>query len=175
KERPLCFPSFVFSVAFGNFLMGIDDPEHVNIQIARLAHAHSKGKIAAAQSLAAMRNSKKRRAAVPALIRASNDADPMVCLDAARALFRIDPGNDVALQTFLQALTHEQDDVRIESAVALMGLPCDPAKILPSLLKALKDPCEEVRYRSCGVIQELGRTETGDRVGDLPASLTAPA
>ncbi len=104
--------------------------------------------------------------AIPALKDALSDAEAIVRVEAAYALFILDSGSLEGLEIIRTELGANADDkVRVNAAWALNEMGIDAHDAVPELIDALKDPSYQVLLFS---ISALGRM--GHYAGDaLPA------
>ncbi len=85
------------------------------------------------------------REAVPALINATEDHDPVVRAWAAHALAEVRPGAKEAIPALLKLLKDPEVGPRNNSCIALGRMGTVAQEALPALREALKDPSNDVR------------------------------
>lgn len=85
------------------------------------------------------------RAAMPVLIKATEDVDPNVRAWAAHALAEIGPDAKVALPALLKLLKDREEGPRNTGCMALGRIGPAAKSALPALREALNDPSKDVR------------------------------
>ena len=91
-----------------------------------------------------------------ALIRALQDADPLVARDAARALGALGGKAAPAVPDLVQALASRDDHLRIYAAEALASIGPAAAAATPALANALTEPVAGVRWAAGEALAAIG-------------------
>ena len=95
-------------------------------------------------------------AALPAMVRALTDADPLVAGDAARALGALGGKAGPAVPPLVTALSHRDEHVRIYAAEALASIGAEAAAAVPELGKALGERVAGVRWAAGEALAAIG-------------------
>ncbi len=96
-------------------------------------------------------------AAVAALLEAAaEDADPLVRLEAAKAVASIEPKNDKPLPMLIAALQHESPMVRQRAAECLGDLGPDAKRAVEALIKAAGDADPTVSWAAIDALGQVG-------------------
>jgi len=95
----------------------------------------------------------KAHKATPALLRALKDKEQMVRYYAVRALGEIKAKPDLVIPTLSKLLVKDKnEDVRLAILGALNGFGLQKKGVLPTLVRALKDPSKKVQGKACKVL-----------------------
>ncbi len=100
--------------------------------------------------------------------------DTNLRLDAANALWRAGIRNEQVRETFSQALTHENEEIR-RNAIFSIGV-SRVRLMLPQLIEILDDPAEEIRYAAIRALGLLRSTDHDviDAIGNILENDTSP-
>jgi HEAT repeat protein len=134
---------------------GPGGPEDVPALVKALTHEDARLRSEAAEDLGLI--GPPAAAAVPALLKLSeHDPDPVIRVEASRAVASIDPKNEAALPRLVEALTDKAARVRKRAAECLgdLGPRGKPAGAV--LLKALKDPDVAVSWAAIDALGQIG-------------------
>jgi HEAT repeat protein len=96
-------------------------------------------------------------AAVPALLKLSEqDRDPLIRIEAAKAVASIDSKNEGAIPILVEALNDKAGTVRKRAAECLGDLGPRGKPAVPALLKTLKDPDTAVCWAAIDALGQIG-------------------
>src|SRR5208337_130824 len=110
--------------------------------------------------------------AVPILIKAIEDDNPIVRLNAVVALTAIGPGAKEAVPSLIEALANRNSYVRENAAIALGSIGAAAKEAVPNLTKALQEDNSEVKVAAAWALGQLGQ-EGLEAVPDLIKALQA--
>ena len=122
--------------------------------ILRLRYGDTEERIAACQALGQM-DWKEVKAALPDLVRALGDQDPVVRREVVDTLTRISVRSEFVISSLLGALKDEDDLVRAKTALALGMLGSGNPIVVPAMEDALKDSNPDVREAALAALSEL--------------------
>ncbi len=108
--------------------------------------------------------------AVAALVRALRDESPKIRASAALALSEIGSKDDDARAALVEAFANSDNATRAE-AVAALGSVGQAKDVVPTLLRALKDPRSQVRRAAVEALKERGAATASQSVPALSAAL----
>ncbi|HVS34845.1 MAG TPA: HEAT repeat domain-containing protein, partial [Gemmataceae bacterium] len=107
--------------------------------------------------------------AEPALLPLFRDADPLVCVAAAKAAADIDPKNEAAIPLLVEALKADAAKVRRRAAESLGDLGPGARPAVAALVQAVKDADPAVRWAAIDALGQIGP----DAAEAVPALLEA--
>jgi HEAT repeat protein len=134
---------------------GAGDPEDVPALVKALQHEEARIRLEAAEDLGLI--GPQAADAVEALLKlARQDADPLVRIEAARAIARIDPKNETALPILVEALKDRAGKVRKKAAELIGHLGSAARAAVPDLVKATKDSDPTVSWGAVDALGQIG-------------------
>jgi HEAT repeat protein len=134
---------------------GPGGPEDVPALAKALTQADARVRIEAAEDLG--RIGRPAAAALPALVPLSEkDPDPLVRLEAAKAVASIDPKNETALPILVEALRDRTPRVRKRAAECLGDLGAGAAPAVAALVKAVSDSDPAVAWAAIDALGQIG-------------------
>jgi HEAT repeat protein len=137
--------------------VGPGGPEDVPALVKALTHEDARIRVDAVEDLGQI--GPPAMAAVPALLKLSEqDLDPLIRLEANKAVASIDSKNEKALPMLVEALNEKAGKVRKRAAECIGDLGPRAKPAVPALLKLLKDPNPIVNW---AVIDALGQIGPG--------------
>jgi HEAT repeat protein len=165
KDWPLCrikaslkMPNTVPELILDSNLIvgdGPGGPEDVPALVKALREADAAGRIEAAEDLG--RIGPPAAAALSAMLPlAEKAADPLLRVEAARAVAGIDPKNKTALPMLIGALKDKSARVRKRAAECLGDLGPGGKSAVPDLVKAVKDSDPTVSWAATDALGQIG-------------------
>jgi vesicle coat complex subunit len=137
--------AFLICLAGGGFLWWVaPEPSGVRRVTLRLRHGDTEERVAACQALGQL-DWKEAEAALPHLVRALKDGNPVVRREVVDTLYRISARSELVLSALRLALRDEDEIVRTKAALALGMLGGGRPMVIPALVDTLSDSSPEVR------------------------------
>jgi len=134
---------------------GPGGPEDVPTLVKALTHEQARIRIEAAEDLGQI--GPAAVAAVPALLKLSEqDRDPLIRVEAAKAVAGIDSKNKTAIPILVEALNDKAGKVRKRAAECLGDVGPRGKSAVAALLKALKDPDPAVSWAAIDALGQMG-------------------
>jgi HEAT repeat protein len=134
---------------------GPGGPEDVPVLVKGLKHEEARVRIEAAEDLGRMGSSAAD--AVALLVKlAEQDPDPLMRLEAAKAVAGIDPKIETIVPLLVGALKDTSAKVRRRGAECLGDLGPRSRSAVPSLVRAVKDPDPTVSWAAIDALGQIG-------------------
>jgi HEAT repeat protein len=149
---------------------GPGDPDAVPALAKALTHDDARIRMEAAEDLGLI--GRPAAAALPALLQlAEKDPDPLIRLEAAKAVATIDPKNEAAIGRLVEALQDEAGKIRKRAAECLGDLGPGARAAVAALVKVARDSDPTVAWAAIDALGQIG-PEAESAVPTLVEALT---